>query len=670
MVESGVDVISDPTFVRGAVAGLIVLTLGIVFWAVRGRDDVLGFGGLMVAAATVLVLYQSGMLGLSQLAGVTLLAIAGLFHRSVVVGTLIALYSEGAQAKTKALADSLGQRLTDIVRFNLNIEEIHGLEKTFVEYRLLNPDISAAGLTVNGQILIHTNSSLVGKRWVSDSSTYEYVVELTSPRSVREIRIAVAMPIATVYNRTLRSVKNFTALFVASAFLAGLFLQLAASMQRSRTLDETSAGTLRTSVDDEVALSLVKPVFFVGVFLEFLNYAFLPQFVDRVVAASGLSAGYVSAPFIAYYLCFALALVPSGHFAQHATPRPLMYVGLFLAGAGLMTLALRPDFIMVMVARSISGIGQGMLFIGVQSYILTMALPSKKTQGAAIIVFGFQGGMISGMAIGSLLVAYLGAKGVFIVAAITAFAMALYAIGVVPVAIGSGRSGQSRGMSLGHLGRSMAQALRNLEFLKAMFLIGVPAKAVLTGIIIFALPLLLARKQYAAEDIGQIIMVYAAGVVLANVYVSRLVDRIGHTRTILFWGSAISGFGLVLIGLIEWAPLGAGPHGSTLVTAVLIAGVATVGVAHGFINAPVITHVAESSFAMKVGASSATATYRFLERIGHVAGPIIVGQMFLVFGQNALSLTWTGGAIALLGLLFLLRFARPRAKLTMQEIPS
>ncbi len=91
MIESGVDVISDPMFVKGVVAGLVVLALGIVLWAVRGRDDVLRFGGLLVAAATVLVLYQSGMLGLSQLAGVTLLAIAGLFHRSVVVGALIAL---------------------------------------------------------------------------------------------------------------------------------------------------------------------------------------------------------------------------------------------------------------------------------------------------------------------------------------------------------------------------------------------------------------------------------------------------------------------------------------------------------------------------------------------------------------------------------------------------
>ncbi len=46
---------------------------------------------VMVAAATVLVLYQSGMLGLSQLVGVTLLAIAGLFHRGVVAGALFAI---------------------------------------------------------------------------------------------------------------------------------------------------------------------------------------------------------------------------------------------------------------------------------------------------------------------------------------------------------------------------------------------------------------------------------------------------------------------------------------------------------------------------------------------------------------------------------------------------
>ncbi len=109
------------------------------------------------------------------------------------------------------------------------------------------------------------------------------------------------------------------------------------------------------------------------------------------------------------------------------------------------------------------------------------------------------------------------------------------------------------------------------------------------------------------------------------------------------------------IGLIDWEGLNRGDDGSLLVTLVLIIGVATVGVAHGFINAPVVTHVAESELASKIGPTSVTATYRFLERIGHVAGPLIVGQMFLYWGQSALNLMWIGVAIALLGILFLSR---------------
>ena len=63
-----------------------------------------------------------------------------------------------------------------------------------------------------------------------------------------------------------------------------------------------------------------------------------------------------------------------------------------------------------------------------------------------------------------------------------------------------------------------------------MFCIGVPAKAILTGTITFGLPLLLGQYGYRQEEIGQIIMLYAIGVVAASGYVSRVVDRTGsHT---------------------------------------------------------------------------------------------------------------------------------------------
>ena len=426
-----------------------------------------------------------------------------------VVGTLIVLYSEGTQAKARALADSLGQRLSDLVSFGLNLEEIYGLDDIFNNYLRLNPDISAAGIAVDGAVKI-IDQDHIEDEWVPGGSTYHYIVDLTPPGGEREISVFVALPEAVVYREIIRSVKNFAALFIASAFLAGVFLQLARSMQRLRVRWEQGSSPDPHGETGEAALSLVKPVFFLAVLVEHLTYSFLPQYINGIVEEAQLSQSIVSAPFMVYYLFFALSLIPAGHFAQRSSPKPLMYMGLLLAAVGLVMLALPGDIALVIVARAVSGIGQGMLFIGVQSYILTMASPERKTQGAAIIVFGFQGGMISGMAVGSLLVTYIGPEAVFVVAGAIASAVALYALMIVPTPKRQEASTQTIGENVMQIMRTMVQVSKDIQFLKTMFLIGIPAKAILTGIIIFALPLLLSQRGYPQEDIGQIIMVYAA----------------------------------------------------------------------------------------------------------------------------------------------------------------
>ena len=594
--------------------------------------------------------------------GLTFLTMAGF-----VIATLVNLYSEGTQAKTKALADSLGQRLTDIVGFNLNIDEIRGLDKIFGDYRELNPDITAAGLTINDEVTIHTDPKKVGTRWISNKQDYEYTVNITPEHSLHDIKVTVALPVSVVFRQIFRSVKNFAALFVASAFFAGLFLQVADSVQRLHDEKKHDDDEASARLRGESALSVVKPVFFVAVFVEHLMYSFLPQYVDEVVGTWGLSSSLVSAPFMAYYLFFALSLLPAGHYAQQHNPKPLIYGGLFLAAAGIAVLTMASDFTQIMIARSLAGIGQGMLFIGVQSYILMTASPDRKTQGASIIVFGFQGGMISGMAIGSLLVTYLGPHGVFTLASAIALGLAIYTLLLVPAVKLQNSEESPIGLTWRQLGLSLVHMLRSLEFLKTMVLIGIPAKAVLTGIIIFALPLLLSKKGVPQEDIGQIIMIYAGGVILASSYVSRVVDRTGHTRAVLFWGAIISGAGLMMVGLIDWAPISEAESSSTLVIGALVVGVATVGVAHGFINAPVVTHVAESELASRIGKSAATATYRFLERVGHIAGPIIIGQCFLIYGQDPRVLTWVGIFVALAGFVFIGSYRQPLSQAANKE---
>ena len=184
------------------------------------------------------------------------------------------------------------------------------------------------------------------------------------------------------------------------------------------------------------------------------------------------------------------------------------------------------------------------------------------------------------------------------------------------------------------------------QFLRSMAFIGVPAKSIMTGVILFTLPLLLSKHGLANEDIGQITMVYSASVLWASTLVAKRADKQGGIKNILFLGALLSSAGLLAIaagGRID-API------LSIIT--IIGGVGLVGVAHGFINAPVVTHVSDSPVSTKVGAASVAATYRLLERVGHVVGPGLMGQMLLMFGQDWSTIFWIAGGVAGLAFLF------------------
>ena len=78
--------------------------------------------------------------------------------------------------------------------------------------------------------------------------------------------------------------------------------------------------------------------------------------------------------------------------------------------------------------------------------------------------------------------------------------------------------------------------------------------------------------------------------------------------------------------------------------------------------------IADSQLAARVGASSLTATYRFLERLGHIAGPMIVAQLFLIGGQGTQVLLWMGSAVLAFGILFALPSSPGQAGTATREI--
>lgn len=575
----------------------------------------------------------------------TFLAVA-----AVIVLTMVSLFSEGAQSKGRALADSLGQRLDDIANYKLQLDQIDGLGAMLSEYRRLNTDVTAASIIVNGRIVEHTDPSAIGRFWASDPSTYEYRVDITPPEHPRAIQVVVTLPKSIVYWQVARSVKNFAALFVASAFFAFLFMHVAQATQHARRAAAGNNSDWRSLA----ALDLVKPIFFLAVFIDHLSYAFLPQFVSGLVTAEGLQQNYVAAPFTAYYLCFALVLMPAGRFETRFGSRPLMLGGLLLTSAALLAMAFSPTFMAILAARACAGVGQGILFIGVQSYVLAKATRGNRTKANTIIVFGFQAGMISGMAIGSLLVGQIQPVGVFTFGGIVAGLATLYALAVLPwERIGQAAASKSS-HSFGEVWREIGLMLRDLEFVKTILLVGIPAKAVLTGAVLFAMPLLLHARGFAQEDIGQTTMIYAGCVILASSLAANLADRHWDTKRVLSWGAVLTAAGLLAIGASDSLFVTASPWHSTLTIAMTIGGIAIVGLAHGLINAPVVTHVADTKVAAHIGAGQVAAAYRFLERAGHMLGPAIVANLFVHFGTTPAAFIWLGVGVLGLGLLFLI----------------
>lgn len=568
-------------------------------------------------------------------------AAAFLITAVFVVSTLISVYAQGAQARAKSIADSLSQRIDDIVAYNINFDDIVGVIPLFAEYKRLNPDIRSAALIVDGKIRAHADPARRGTDWDHRSDDYEYTVKISPEGAAREVTIKVALPRDIVYRQIFRSVKNFTALFVASGFFAALFMGLARSLKQ---LSDSKVEGQWTRDEELATINLVKPVFFLAVFVEHLSYAFLPPLMKTSAAAAGLTGAWGAFPFVAYYLAFAISLYPSGRVERSFGAKNLIITGLTLAGLGLFIMSLGVDFWMTVVARALSGIGQGILFIGVQAYILANSSPGRRTQAGGAIVYGFQAGMIAGMAIGSLLVSYLGVEKIFLLGAMIAAMTLLYGL----IGLPSRTSGTDFSDTMHSAWREMATLIRNGIFARTVLLVGIPAKAVLTGIVLFAMPLLLTQSGYAREDIGQITMLYAGCVIVASHFASVRADRDQNTASILFIGSTMTASGLAMISAVAFIDQAS----SMVATSLIIAGVAIIGIAHGYINAPIVTHVTNSHISQQVGMTSTAAGYRLLERIGHVAGPILVGQLFVVFGVSWIVLGAIGLGIFLLGAIF------------------
>lgn len=587
------------------------------------------------------------------------------------------LFSEGVQSRTQSMALAMAERLSEVHTLGLDLSTLNGIEHAFERYMRINPDISAIVLLSEGVATIHSDASLMGEVHTTAPNVIEYRVQAGEEDGGR-LFVAVEIPIDVVMREIWRSGKNLLVLLFATGLIGLLFLDVGTALERRQ---RNESRTLPGAHAPGETLTLIRPAYFLVVFIEMLSVSFLPQMVSLAAERADLSADMVPLPFTGYFLCFTLGVLGATPLVQRLGLKSLIGLGTLLSTLGLFAIAVLPDYGVILAGRAVSGLGQGALLVGVQSYLLAAVPVERRTQAAAVQVIAFNGALISGSAIGALLAVYFGPAEVFAIAGGLGVATMLYLWLAVPGLEPARTPTESeRRDSVGFVS-GLGRVLRDREFLSALVLVGIFSKIVLAGVVMFALPLILSRLDMPQEDIGQILMLYAAAGLFSARFGAPVVDHLRNARLTLLGAGIAAGLGMVLVGLItrnpdlalDLAPLvGADTAGwlagmvtdfntwlaglslPAAETLVLAIGVLTMGAAQGLIAAPIITQVGETPAGRAIGTLQAAAHYRLLERVGHVLGPLVVGQILVLTQYSSVTVAVFGVLSVVFSVLFLI----------------
>ena len=562
----------------------------------------------------------------------------------VVVTSLIEVYSDGIRNKTKALADSLSERLEAPLALGLRLDDFSELDTVFADYKKLYPDLSYVALTQDDQILIDTDAARVGRTWAASTGHYEYAAPiLSSALAGAHLAVRAGIPEGVIYDQLWRSAKNFFVLFMASGFLAMIFFDLLYTFTALPTRGRTRSEVRRTFQEN-----VILPILFFTIFIEALSTSFMPQYLSQLARANGADPGTVSAQFTVYYAALAIALLPVGRFIDSGKMKWVLLLSIVLEIVSLALMASMSSSFLMFPVRALAGAAHGIMATGAQAYLLLLASRTRMTHGASRFLFTYNSGMIAGTAIGGLLAVYIGFSGVFALATVLVVPVLVFAMRVLPKSLDPEDTDAVPGAVQPPFLPSLGRAVSDPTFASAVMFVGIPAKVVNAGVIAFALPLLLAHQAVPQEDIGQFMMFYPIGILLMSLIVARVVDSLGSPRIALLIGTGVGAAAVVLVGLMV-AGIANAANGTALL---LIAGLLVLGLAHGMINAPIVTYVVGSPVADRLGRSTVSSVYRFVERTGHMVGPIVISQLLIVGQPSNSAVAWIAVPILLLGLLF------------------
>jgi MFS family permease len=357
-----------------------------------------------------------------------------------------------------------------------------------------------------------------------------------------------------------------------------------------------------------------------------------------------------SLPVSGFWLAVAATQLFTGWWERGRDHRFLLIASMLLSSTGLALAAIAGNLPCLVICRSLSGLGYGVVLILAQDGILRAHGPSARTRASGLYLSLFFGGTILGTLSGSFLASRFGYEWAFW----GAMALSLAAAAI------AGFAAPYREVELPAPFRPHA-VLRNPRLVGLVLFAAIPSRVINSGYTFFLVPLYLHQIGTPPVLAGQVIMLYALVLATCTQFWSWVTDRTGRPLIFTLVGMGVSGAAMLMIPALP-------NHVGAVALSVVLLGLGqSIGMSP---QVTVLFGVAEAEMS-RYGRTAILGVYRVCERVGLFCGPVIAAWLLGYAGQKSALIGFAAMmAVSMLLLIgvFAGRPSRPRSVFQQQKI--
>lgn len=437
-----------------------------------------------------------------------------------------------------------------------------------------------------------------------------------------------------------------TVLVVSAVAAIEMLLLLSLLMSRAYAARALGGGDAPRRQEDMSDVGrIARPVMFGFLFAWALPLGFLPLYA-RSLPAAGLHlrpAMLMALPISVEMACGLIASLLAGSLTDRKGWQVPVLAGLGISLAGLAACASASSLPWFVAARGLVGLGYGLTWMGLQGFVVTGSPAASRGRNMTGLIAGLFAGHMAGAAVGAMLMEQLGFRPVFVVGAAM---LVMPCLGVLVLM----RPYMTRAVAAAPRAapRPRARLSATLRLLATrdfgLLLLGsvIPFSIAQVGLLSFALPLYLEAQGAASSSVGRVLMIYGVCVIYVGPLMGRLADRFAVKKLWIVAGGVVGSMGLV--GLYFDSGLAA--------AALAVLMLALASCCTGAAQTPYMLALPD---VQDFGVAGATSVLRAADKLGQMAGPLVVGALFGAHGLGpGLALT---GAIYLAATALFLAFA-------------